>query len=139
MTQDKIIRDLAGVVGLVDKVEPFIELQDTATRDEAAREMRNAGVRYARVVRLEADLIRSSIITVADLGKVPDPARPLAGVIDAFLPEIFLDWRDFLTSAVNESLRDAPVGTTITVEDEGRPLGVIPATTIEAFINTGSG
>ncbi|WP_322750028.1 MULTISPECIES: hypothetical protein [unclassified Frankia] len=139
MTQDKIIRDLAGVVGLVDKVEPFIELQDTATRDEAAREMRNAGVRYARVVHLEADLIRSSIITVADLGKVPDPARPLAGVIDTFLPEIFLDWRDFLTTAVNESLRDAPAGTTITVEDEGRPLGVIPATTIEAFINTGGG
>ncbi|WP_239328852.1 hypothetical protein [Frankia sp. CiP3] len=135
MTQDKIIRDLAGVVGLIDKVEPFIELEDTSTRDEAAREIRNAGVRYARVVHLEEDIIRSSIITLDDLNKIRNPARPLEEAIDSFLPEIFLDWRDFLTSAVDDSLRNAATGATITVEDEGRPLGVIPITTIEAFIH----
>ncbi len=139
MTRDKIVRDLAGVVGLVDRVEPFIEIQDTATGDEAAHEMRSAGVRYARVVHLEDDLIRSSIVTTDDLDKVSDPTCPLIGQIDALPPEVFLDWRDFLTEAVNESLHSAPVGMIITVEDEGRPLGVLAATTVAAFIDTAGG
>ncbi|WP_131765114.1 hypothetical protein [Candidatus Protofrankia californiensis] len=136
MTQDKIVRSLVGVVGLVDKVEPFIELQDTVTSDQAAGEMHRAGVRHARVVHLENDLVRSSIVTSEDLDRISDPARPLVEVIDTFPPEVFLDWRDFLTDVVNQSLRDTPADMTITVEDDGQPLGVLSAAAVRTFIGT---
>ncbi len=136
MTRDKIVRSLVGVVELVDKVEPFIELQDTVTGDEAAGEMHRAGVRHARVVHLENDLVHSSIVTPDDLDRISDPTRPLVEMIDTFQPEVFLDWRDFLTDAVNQSLRGRPAGMAITVEDDGQPLGVLSAATVQAFIET---
>ncbi|KLL11408.1 MULTISPECIES: hypothetical protein [Protofrankia] len=134
MTRNKIVRSLAGVVELVDKVEPCIELRDTMTGGEAAREMRDANVQYARLVHLEKDLARSSIVTVGDLDRLSDPARPLLEMIDTFQPEIFLDWRDFLTDAVNRSLRGITAETTITVEDDGQPLGLLSAGTVQAFV-----
>jgi hypothetical protein len=115
-------------------VQPFIEISDTIARDAATRAMQHAGVHFVRIVHVDEEWVKTAVVAEDELNSLEDANSTLTSTLAASPAELFIDWRQLLTDSVTNLLEDAPTRRTVTIEDEGSSLGILPIKTIEAFL-----